>query len=145
MQCSKALTITVATKISAQFRSCYFDTTATLRNLHWDYLRGRSTTTWAKVYPILTPPPNRVNRNGHFTSYLLSTLYHMTPSCTFFWPPHPSSCPRSYWMPYERSWTPLSEDNFIEKNCNWFLHGWTLKVLPLEKKLCLKPTETTKY
>ena len=36
-------------------------------------LRGHSTTTWIKFYPILTPTPThplRVDKNGHFTYYL---------------------------------------------------------------------------
>ena len=34
---------------------------------NWLLVRGHSTTTWTKFYPILTPYPPLVEKHGHFT------------------------------------------------------------------------------
>ena len=75
-------------------------------------LRGHSTTMWTRFYPILTPLPPRVDRNGHFTYYLPFVTW---PFWTFYWPPTPSTCPRSYWMPPKFKKRPLTSAKFYKR------------------------------
>jgi hypothetical protein len=58
-------------------------------------LRGHSTTTLSKSYPILTPSSPWLGNYGYFTWYL---LFVTCPSIDFPLTPIPFSCPRSSWM-----------------------------------------------
>ena len=77
-------------------------------------VRGHSTTTWTEFFHFLTPPP----------AWTVFLPWAWTKT-NIFWPPPPSSCPRSYWMaPYM---------NFIEfwnYTCSLFLITFLWKKLP---------------
>ena len=60
------------------------------------WLRGHSTTTWTKYYPILTPYPPRVDNCKHLTDYL-SFLHVINRGLSTDHLPT-FSCPLSYWM-----------------------------------------------
>ena len=61
----------------------------------WGHAGRHSTTTWTYFYPILTPTPLKLYKNGHFTYYLPFVVW---PCVDFPLTSTPSSCPCSYLM-----------------------------------------------
>jgi hypothetical protein len=88
-----------------------------LRHKDWNTTRGHSTTAWTKFYPISTPSPLV------WTFYMIPTLFHATKQ-TFYWPPPPSSNPRSYWMtPYlKKAFRNLVKQNYF------FIKTWNISL-----------------
>ena len=62
--------INVLSTTTSQFYTvCWIDGTRAAQHL---LVRGHSTTTWTKFYPILTTNPTRVDNYGHFTYHIFS-------------------------------------------------------------------------
>ena len=71
------------------FSQTFFNIRRTARPLHCNgQVRGHSTTTWFKFYPILNPSPLK------YLSFVTWPLHGLSTD-----PQPPSSFPRSYWMP----------------------------------------------